>query len=298
MIDSLSLWLWGVVALNLAIAVAAMCALRYGAGALFGVDTRDELAEKDNLAFGVALAGGAVAVALVLAAATAGESALDYRTEAGTVAAFAVVGLVLLKLGIVFNDLVMFHKFSVKSAIKAQNAAAGTVQAANLVAIGVLINGAINWAGDDLVEGLISVVVTYVLALAVLLVVTRVRAGIYAKRNDGERWQAAIENGNTALAVRYAGHLIGTALAASAAGGMVSFVAGVDAAAWLAYVAWFVWAVVLAAVLLALSMLAQAVILRGVDVVDEVDRQRNVGVAAIEAAVFVGIGLIIRAAAG
>ncbi len=298
MIDSLSLWLWGVVALNLAIAVAAMCALRYGAGALFGVDTRDELAEKDNLAFGVALAGGAVAVALVLAAATAGESALDYRTEAGTVAAFAVVGLVLLKLGIVFNDLVMFHKFSVKSAIKARNAAAGTVQAANLVAIGVLINGAINWAGDDLVQGLISVVATYVLALAVLLAVTRVRAGIYAKRNDGERWQSAIENGNTALAVRYAGHLVGTALAASAAGGMVSFVAGVAAAAWLAYVAWLVWAVVLAAVLLALSMLAQAVILRGVDVVDEVDRQRNVGVAAIEAAVFVGVGLIIRAAAG
>ena len=298
MIDSLSLWLWGVVALDLVIAVAAMCALRYGAGALFGVDTRDELAEKDNLAFGVALAGGAVAVALVLAAAAAGDAAVDYRTELVTVAAFAVVGLVLLKLGIVFNDLVMFHKFSVKSAIKAQNAAAGTVQAANLVAIGVLINGAINWAGDDLLYGLMSVVFTFVLAQIVLLAVTRVRAGIYAKRHDGERWQSAIENGNTALGVRYAGHLIGTALAASAAGGMVSFVAGVDAAAWLAYVAWFVWAVVLAAVLLALSMLAQAVILRGVDVVDEVDRQRNVGVAAIEAAVFVGIGLIIRAAAG
>lgn len=298
MIDSLSLWLWGIVALDLVIAVAAMCALRYGAGALFGVDTRDELAEKDNLAFGVALAGGAVAVALVLAAAAAGDAAVDYGTELITVAAFAVVGLVLLKLGIVFNDLVMFHKFSVKSAIKAQNAAAGTVQAANLVAIGVLINGAINWAGDDLLYGLMSVVLTFALAQIVLLAVTRVRAGIYAKRHDGERWQSAIESGNTALGVRYAGHLIGTALAASAAGGMVSFVAGVDAAAWLAYVAWFVWAVVLAAVLLALSMLAQAVILRGVDVVDEVDRQRNVGVAAIEAAVFVGIGLIIRAAAG
>ena len=35
----------------------------------------------------------------------------------------------------------------------------------------------------------------------------------------------------------------------------------------------------------------------GIDVVDEVDRQRNVGIAAIEAAVFVGIGLVVRAAA-
>ena len=45
-------------------------------------------------------------------------------------------------------------------------------------------------------------------------------------------------------------------------------------------------------------MLAQRVILAGVDVVEEVDRQRNVGVAALEAAVFLGIGLVIRAVAG
>lgn len=298
MIDSLSLWLWGVVALDLAIAVAAMCALRYGAGALFGVDTHDELAEKDNLAFGLALAGGVVAVAVVLAAAAAGEAALDFRSELGAVAAFAAVGLLLLKVGMLINDGVVFHKFSLKDAIKAQNAAAGTVQAANLVALGVLINGAINWADGPLAHALVSVVVTFLLAQIVVLAVTRVRASIYAHRHDGERWQSAIEGGNTALGVRYAGHLVGTALAASAAGGMVSFVAGVDTAAWLAYVAWFVWAVVLAAALLGLSMLAQAVILRGVDVVDEVDKQRNVGVAAIEATVFVGIGLIIRAIAG
>ena len=299
MIDSLSLWLWGVVALDLAIAVAAMCALRYGAGALFGVDTRDELAEKDNLAFGLALAGGVVAVALVLAAAAAGDAAPDLLSELGAVAAFAAVGLLLLKLGMLINDGLVFHRFSLKNAIKTQNAAAGTVQAANLVALGVVINGAINWAEDDsLIQALASVVATFLLAQIVVLAVTRVRAAIYAHRHNGERWQSAIEGGNTALGVRYAGHLVGTALAASAAGGMVSFVAGVDAAAWLAYVAWFVWAVVLAAALLGLSMLAQAVILRGVNVVDEVDKQRNVGVAAIEATVFVGIGLIIRAVAG
>ena len=34
MIDALSLWQWSIVALNLAVAVAAICALRYGAGAL------------------------------------------------------------------------------------------------------------------------------------------------------------------------------------------------------------------------------------------------------------------------
>ena len=298
MIDGLSIWFWGIVALDLAVAVAAMCALRYGSGVLFGVSSRDELAEKDNFAFGMALAGGALAAALVLAAAGAGEPAVTFAEELGSVVSYALVGLVLLKLGILVNDWIVFHDFSVKAAIKDQNIAAGIVQAANLVALGVLINGAINWAEGGLLQGLVSVAVMFFLAQFVVLGVTRTRAVIYSRRHDGEEWQAAIENGNAALAVRYAGHLIGTALASSSAGGMVSFIAGVDASAWIAYGAWFLWAVVLAAVLLALSMLAQRVILSGIDMVEEVDRQRNVGVAAIEAAVFVGIGLVIRAVAG
>lgn len=297
MIDSLSLWLWGIVALDLAVAVVAMCALRYGAGVLFGVDSRDELAEKDNFAFGVALAGGVLAVALVLAAAATGEAGIDILDELGSVLAFAIVGIVLLKAGMLLNDAVMFHRFSIKTAVKNQNLAAGTVQAANSVALGVLINGAINWAQGALVEALVSVVVMFLLAQLVLLGVTRVRAAIYARRHDGQRWQAAIEGGNTALGVRYAGHLVGTALAASAAGGMIGFVGGTDAAAWVAWAGWLVWAALLSAALLGLSMLAQRVILHGIDVIDEVDRQRNVGIAAIEAAVFVGIGLVVRAAA-
>lgn len=297
MIDSLSLWLWGIVALDLAVAVVAMCALRYGAGVLFGVDSRDELAEKDNFAFGVALAGGVLAVALVLAAAATGEAGIDILDELGSVLAFAIVGIVLLKAGMLLNDAVMFHRFSIKTAVKNQNLAAGTVQAANSVALGVLINGAINWAQGALVEALVSVVVMFLLAQLVLLGVTRVRAAIYARRHDGQRWQAAIEGGNTALGVRYAGHLVGTALAASAAGGMIGFVGGTDAAAWVAWAGWLVWAALLSAALLGLAMLAQRVILHGIDVVDEVDRQRNVGIAAIEAAVFVGIGLVVRAAA-
>ena len=298
MLDSLSFWIWGIVALDLAVAVAAICALRYTSGLLFDVDSRDELAEKDNLAFGLALAGGAVAVALVLAAAGAGDPAITFATELGIVVAYAVTGLILLKLGMLINDWIMFHKFSVKAAIKAQNTAAGTVQAANLVALGILINGAIEWAAGSLVQGLVSVVVMFLLVQLVLLGVSRTRAAIYARRHDGERWQHAIEAGNTALAVRYAGHLIGTALASSSAGGMIAFVAGADTVALIAYAAWLIWAVILAAALLLLGMLAQRVILSGVDVVEEVDRQRNVGVAAIEAAVFVGIGLVIRAVAG
>ena len=298
MFDDLSIWIWGVVALDLAVAAVVVCGLRYGSGLLFGVNSRDELAEKDNLGFALALAGGAVAAALVLAAAGAGTPSVTLAEELAAVAAYAAVGLVLLKLGMLINDRAIFHRFSVRQAIQAGNAAAGTVQAANLVALGVLIHGAIGWSEGALAEALASVVVMFFLAQLVVLGVTRARAAIYARRHAGESWQRAIEEGNAALGVRYAGHLVGTALASSSAGGMVDYAVGADTAAVVAYAAWLAWAIVLAAVLLVLGMLAQRAVLHGVDVVDEVDRQRNVGVAAIEAAVFIGFGLVIRAVVG
>ena len=298
MFDSLSIWIWAIVVLDLAVAVAAICALRYLSGLLFGVDSRDELAEKDNLAYGLTLAGGAGAVALVLAAATAGDPAVDFAQELGVVALYAVVGLVLLKAGMLINDWVVFNEFSLKQAINGGNVAAGTAQAANLIAIGILVNAAINYSEGDLVNAVAVVVIVFLLAQLVLLAVTRIRALIYAKRNEGAKWQAAIDGGNAALGVRYAGHLIGTALAVSSAGGMTAYVVPPDAGMVVVYAALLGLAVVLAVVLLLLSMLAQRAILHGIDVVEEVDVQANVGVAAIEAAVFIGVGLVMHAVIG
>ena len=298
MFDSLSIWIWAIVVLDLAVAVAAICALRYLSGLLFGVDSRDELAEKDNLAYGLTLAGGAGAVALVLAAATAGDPAVDFAQELGVVALYAVVGLVLLKAGMLINDWVVFNEFSLKQAISGGNVAAGTAQAANLIAIGILVNAAINYSEGDLLNAVAVVVIVFLLAQLVLLAVTRIRALIYAKRNEGAKWQAAIDGGNAALGVRYAGHLIGTALAVSSAGGMTAYVVPPDAGMVVVYAALLGLAVVLATVLLMLSMLAQRAILHGIDVVEEVDVQANVGVAAIEAAVFIGVGLVMHAVIG
>ena len=298
MFDSLSIWIWAIVVLDLAVAVAAICALRYLSGLLFGVDSHNELAEKDNLAFGLTLAGGAGAVALVLAAATAGDPAVDFARELGVVALYAVVGLILLKAGMLINDWVVFNEFSLKQAINDGNVAAGTAQAANLIAIGILVNAAINYSEGDLVTAVAAVVIVFLLAQLVLLAVTRMRALIYAKRNEGAKWQAAIDGGNTALGVRYAGHLIGTALAVSSAGGMTAYVVPPDAGMVVVYAALLGLAVILAILLLLSAMLAQRAILHGIDVVEEVDVKGNVGVAFIEAAVFIGVGLVMHAVIG
>ena len=298
MLDSLTWWMWGIIALDLAVAVAAICVMRYGAGLLFGVDTKDELAEKDNFAFGIALAGGMAAVALILAGVVSGEASVAWSTELGTVVIYAVVGLVLLKIGILINDAIIFHRFSIRDALGEKNIAAGTVQAANLLALGVLINGAIGWAEGVSWQSLLSVALIFFLSQVVLLGVTRLRSAIYARRHDGARLQLAIEGGNAALAIRYAGHLLGTALAASSASGMVGYLPGTALELAILYGTWLAWAVVLAVVLSVLSIIAQRVVLLGIDMVEEVDDQQNIGVAAIEAAIFIGFGLVITGVLG
>ena len=298
MLDSLTWWMWGIIALDLAVAVAAICVMRYGAGLLFGVDTKDELAEKDNFAFGIALAGGMAAVALILAGVVSGEASVAWSTELGTVVIYAVVGLVLLKIGILINDAIIFHRFSIRDALGEKNIAAGTVQAANLLALGVLINGAIGWAEGVSWQSLLSVALIFFLSQVVLLGVTRLRSAIYARRHDGARLQLAIEGGNAALAIRYAGHLLGTALAASSASGMVGYLPGTALELAILYGTWLAWAVVLAVVLSVLSIIAQRVVLLGIDMVEEVDDQQNIGVAAIEAAIFIGFGLVIAGVLG
>ena len=106
------------------------------------------------------------------------------------------------------------------------------------------------------------------------------------------------KGGNAALAVRYAGHLLGTALAASSASSMVGYLPGDALEFAILYGTWLAWAVVLAVVLSALSIIAQRVVLMGIDMVEEVDNQHNIGVAAIEAAIFIGFGLIITGVLG
>lgn len=298
MLDSLTWWMWGIIALDLAVAAVAICVLRYGAGLLFGVDTKDELAEKDNFAFGITLAGGVAAVALILAGAGSGEAAINWSAELGSVVLYAVLGLVLLKLGILINDAIIFHRFSIRQALGKKNIAAGTVQAANLLAIGVLIHGAIGWAEGVSWQSLLSVAIIFFLSQIVLLGVTRLRSAIYARRHDGARLQLAIEGGNAALAIRYAGHLLGTALAASSASSMVGYLPGSALEFTILYGTWLAWAVVLAVVLSVLSIIAQRVVLLGIDMVEEVDNQQNIGVAAIEAAIFIGFGLVITGVLG
>ncbi len=293
--NDFSLWVVGIIFIDLLIAVGAICALRYLQGLLAGVDTTTELATRDNYAFGISVAGGTLALALVLAGAVSGEASDGILSEAWNVIAYAVVGIVLLKVGTIINDQVIFYHFSLKQQVHEKNVAAGIVQAANLIALGLIINTVTHWVESDSWVDTFLVVVVFFVAQIVLLAVTRLRSRIYEKRHNGEALQQALENGNSALAIRYFGHLMSAAFGVKAASGLVAYHS-------LAFVGlifnWLFVALVITALISGLATLARLAVLRNIDVVEEVDEQQNIGVASIEATLFIAVGLIVSSLLG
>ncbi|MCP4042602.1 MAG: DUF350 domain-containing protein [Gammaproteobacteria bacterium] len=293
--NGFSLWILGVLFIDLLIAVGAICALRYLQGLLAGVDTTTELATRDNYAFGISVAGGTLALALVLAGAVSGEASAGLLAEAWNVFAYALIGIVLLKVGTVINDQAIFHSFSLKQQVHEHNIAAGLVQAANLIALGLIINTAAHWVESESWLGVFAVIMVFFAAQIVLLAVTRLRGRIYEKRHEDETLQNALKGGNVALAIRYMGHLLSAAFGVKAASGLIAY----QSTALVSVVFnWLFLALLLTALISGLAVLARHAVLLKINVVEEVDEQQNIGVASIEAALFVAIGLIVSSLLG
>ncbi len=284
-------WALGVLCVDLFLAVIAISAFRYLQGILSGVDTTAELSKKDNFAFGISFAGGALSLALIIAAAVNGEPADSLLTEGLNVAMYALLGIVLLKVGTLVNDRVIFHQLSLKQHIDRENLAAGIVQGGNFVALGLVIQSSIQWVETESWDGLIPVILVFFSAQVLLLAVTRLRAGIYQRRHQGHPFQEALGKGNSALAIRYAGHILAVALGVDASAQVVTYLPETP---WLSALYWFAVSLGMALMISWLAWMARKVILKGINIVEEVDDQQNVGVASIEAVIFIAIAIILN----
>lgn len=290
-INYVDLWFAQVLAINLVVAIAMIASLRLISGLVANVSTHEELSQKDNFAFGVAMAGGAIALALMLTGVVSGDPANSLLSEFTFVVSYGVVGLVLIKVGRLLQDKLVLTAIPIQEEIKRGNMSAALVDVANTIATGLIIRAVMTWVESSFV-GLGIVIVAFILTQLVLALVTKYRLVVYAKRHDGACLQRAFEEGNLALSIRYLGHLIGVALAITAAS---AFVAYNPEAIVTALISWVVIAILLAIGLSVLSIIARHIILAGINVVEEVDIQQNVAVGAIEASIYVAFGIVLTA---
>ncbi|MBL4606841.1 MAG: DUF350 domain-containing protein [Pseudomonadales bacterium] len=289
LLTSVDRWLFTVLFIDLFIAVILIIALRFFYGLVANVHATNELAERDNFAFGLSFSGGVLALAFMLMGVLSGEAEDDLLTESGMVLAYGVLGIILIKAGRLIQDKLVLTGISLQDEINKGNIAAAFVDMANILATGLVLRAVILWVESASVMGLGVVLIAFIFVQLLLALVTRARLFIYEKRHPEGCLQEAFRSGNIAISLRYLGHLVGVALVMSAASGLIIYNEKQLAAA---VAAWLMLTVLFSILLSLLAFISRKVILSGIDVVDEVDHQKNVAVGAIEGSIFIAIALV------
>ncbi|MGB1297621.1 MAG: DUF350 domain-containing protein [Psychrobium sp.] len=281
-----------ILAIDLTIAIVLLYAMRFISGLWAGVDTTDELASKDNFAFGISLAGSLLALAIVLTGAITGEAGTSFAQEAIGMTIYGVFGLILIKLGRIAHDKFALSGLDKVAHIKEGNVSVAIIDAAALVATALIIRATLLWAHDLTVDTFIAIFSGFIIAQALLIAVTRLRESAYRKNNQGSQFQNAIAGGQIALSIRHSGFLIATGFTLTAASNFLEYVpqAYVENA-----LGWLLFGVVMVALLYVLVPLVKKLVLSRINLTEEVDHQHNIGVASLEFVISIAVALILMA---
>ncbi|MEZ4761910.1 MAG: DUF350 domain-containing protein [Calditrichia bacterium] len=119
------------------------------------INLRDELVKKDNLAMALAVIGYYFGLIIALGGVLSSESA-GLFIDLFEIFFYGIISIVLMNFSIKINDKIILSKFdNIKEIIDDQNAGTGVVEAANHIAVGMIIAGAMS--GDTAVGQLRSI---------------------------------------------------------------------------------------------------------------------------------------------
>jgi uncharacterized membrane protein YjfL (UPF0719 family) len=279
-------------AIDVSIAILLLGAMRFFSGLSARVNSTQELAKEDNFAFGISVAGSILALGIVLTGAITGESASDYAMEAIGMLAYGGYGLLLIKIGRIIHDKVALQHIDKNALIIEKNLTIGIIDAAGAIATAIIIRAVLVWVDGLDWSTFIAITSGFIVAQTVLVIVTRIREKQYAKNNQEDCLQEALSNGQLALAIRYSGQVISTALAVTAASYFLIY--SPDTLI-LNLIGWLVIGIIMTLLVALLTAIAKKIVLWGINLVEEVDQQHNIGVASIEMATSIAIALILTA---
>ena len=138
-------YIYQILLIDLTIAVVMIAGLRFITGIVANVNSAEELASRDNFAFGIAMAAGVISLALMLTGAVSGEPGETYLGEIVSVISYGILGLILIKVGRLSQDKFILTGIEIQGEIKAGNLAAALVDAANTIATGLVLRAVMLW---------------------------------------------------------------------------------------------------------------------------------------------------------
>ena len=235
---------------------------------------KEELVDKDNFAMALAVVGYYMGLVIALGGVLSSESE-GLINDLIDIFLYGGLAMILLNLSIWLNDKIVLRKFdNVKEIIIDQNAGTGVVEAANHIAVGLIMYGAMSGEGD-----IVTAMVFWVLGQATLILASLIYNMILPFDLHGE-----IERDNVAVGVAFAGVII-------AIGNVIRIGSEGDFYSWnenlTAYGAFVLFGLVM---LPFLRYVTDRVLLPGQRLTDELVNQSkpNVGAGAIEAFSYIG----------
>ncbi|GLS83197.1 DUF350 domain-containing protein [Paraferrimonas haliotis] len=281
-----------ILVIDLIVAIALLTLMRFLQGWYSRVNSTKELAEKDNFAFGISTAGAVLALSIVLTGAISGEAAESFVIEFIGMSIYGICGLLLIKMGRWLHDKVALNKIDKPGLIIEGNKAVAIVDACVAIATAIIIRANLIWAEGLDVNTFIAIFTGFIVTQLMLVTMTRVRDYQYQRRNPNGSLQHALEQGQIALAIRHGGYLIALAITFNSASYFVEF----NPYSYLSNIAgWFSYSLIMLVILLLVLPVAKRLVLAGINLTQEVDQQENIGVAAIELSISIGIALILAA---
>jgi uncharacterized membrane protein YjfL (UPF0719 family) len=275
---------------NLLIVVGLFTTLRLFAGTLAHIKASHELFKKDNPAFGISVAGFLFGMAIILSSSIYGDADQDIYATATTTALHGVIGLLLLSLTRIIFSKITLAAMSVRNEIVQGNVAVAIADAGNLIATALIIRAVLVWVTSNSVQDLSALLAGYAISQAILTFVTLLSMRVFSKMNKGSGIQKEMREGNVAVALRFAGQKIATAFAITIASKVVvsevyemTPVLG----------AWFLASLGVIIIMKIISMIAERIILFRVNLKQEVIEQRNIAVGALQAVIYISLGLLV-----
>jgi hypothetical protein len=172
--------------------------------------------------------------------------------------------------------------------------AVGVVDAASVIATAIIVRAVIMWVHGLTVNTFIALVLAWIVSQLMLLLITKFFARKYNK-NNSISFQTALEQEQLALAIRYAGYLISTAMSVTAASYFAQFNphdVSHDVIVWTAL------SLLLMICFTLLARFAKFIVLWGIDRSMEIEDQHNIGVALVEFAISFSIALLLMSLMG
>jgi uncharacterized membrane protein YjfL (UPF0719 family) len=240
---------------------------------------RVELLEKDNLALAVTVAGYYLGLVVVLGGVVSGPASVSLVDDVIGLVIFGGLAIVLLNLSAWVNDRLVFSRFdNEREIVEDGNVGVGILEGANYVAVGLITAGALSGEG-----GMASALVFWVTGLAAIVV-----AGVLYDRITSYDLHDQIEGGNVAVAVAFAGVLVGF-------GNVIRLAGEGDFVSWNESLTEFGYYLVVGLVLLPLVRLfADKVLLPGARLADELVKERpNLGAGVIEGVTYLAASMLI-----